>query len=157
MEKKTKERPISKAKSEVGKTRQQLYAHVMAQYKKAMDEHFYIEAVALMDSIVCDRLESLAANLTENEPKFVNKNLDFLLREIPTDLIPEKIKPTLEELKEWKDNRNIAIHEIAKLQSDALDKDFQAKYKENKAIAETGKKLFRKLDNEIRKYRRNKQ
>ena len=148
-------RPDSKKNPLIGKSRQQRYKHVLARYKKAMDDGYYIEAVALMDSVICDRLESLLIEITQNNA-CVNGNLSRLidgLKKNNSDFTNE-LNLTIDNICDWKYKRNVAVHEIAKLQAVAPLRDFNTKYAENELFAKEGKTLFRKIDNEIRKYKK---
>ena len=53
-------RPIAgkSGKSLVGKARYEQISCAMDQYKNAMKDGYYIEAIALMESAICDRMES---------------------------------------------------------------------------------------------------
>ena len=61
-----------------------------------------------------------------------------------------KGKDVVNEIKNWTKKRNSAVHEMAK----NIECDFMEKYAKLKETAEEAIKLFRKLDNEIRKFRK---
>ena len=64
----------------------------------------------------------------------------------------EFLSPYTDSLIKWKDNRNSAIHAMAK----SLEPEFEEKYDATKEVAEIGNELFRSVDKAIYKYRHNK-
>ena len=79
--------------------------------------------------------------------------LGDLIAEAKKYNISESWIDILERLKIWKDARNNALHEIAKIEAGDTS-SFADKYKPCKSHAKEGKKLFREVDREIRKYRK---
>lgn len=122
----------------------------MDQYKKAMDNGFYIEAIALMESAISDRMESTLNYL------FPLKDYSYgtigRLADALTHTNCYSID-FLSDIKGWAKKRNDAIHQMLKLLPEQ-DKSFQERYDELKQCAKEGKNLFRRLDNEHRKLKR---
>ena len=85
-----KERMVADT-NEKGKIRYVRYKHVLEQYKKAMENGFYLEAVTLMESIISDRLESRAAYLEKtNGFETLGKLCNILSSDdILKDIIPQ--------------------------------------------------------------------
>ena len=143
--------------SPVGKVRKDIYSSVMYSYEVALAHNFYLEAIALIESIIADRLESLCNEVTQSDVwsfKTLERLTDFVLGEKQSKQIPQEIRDVVKGIRQWKDGRNKALHEMAKIED--LGVDFNTKYAECRKIAVDGKKLFRRLDNEIRKWRRKK-
>lgn len=133
---------------EIGKLRYETYKGVLSKYKKAMEVGCYLEAITLMESIIFDRLASI---VNEINGKDIPTKMSFgKLIEKTRDI--EFLSSYTEGLKKWKDNRNSAIHGMAK----SLEPGFNEKYNATKEVAEIGCELFRKVDKAIYKYRHDK-
>ena len=133
---------------EIGKLRYETYKGVLSKYKKAMEVGCYLEAITLMESIIFDRLASIVNEINGKDiptkmsfGKLIKKTRDI-----------EFLSSYTEGLKKWKDNRNSAIHGMAK----SLEPGFNEKYNATKEVAEIGCELFRKVDKAIYKYRHDK-
>lgn len=143
-------RPDSTDNPQVGEFRHNLYKAVMAQYNKALKKGFYIESVSLIESITSDRLESLA-NKVSGSKRYSYKTLGELLKYLKKPhSFSSPMMQALNDIDVWRENRNQAIHEMAKL--DNAKTDFTEKYNKIKEYAEEGMLLFRLIDNHITKY-----
>lgn len=120
-------------------------------YKEAMDAGFYIEAIALMESAISDCLESTLNYIFPNKDYSFKTigNLTYGLLDNRCYLSENWIS-ILEEIKEWADKRNDAVHQMVKLIPNK-NKSFQERYNELKQCAEEGYDLFKKLNNEKKK------
>jgi gas vesicle protein len=118
-----------------------------------MDAGFYVEVIALCESIIADRLESLANQISQSSQysyETMGRLTDYLLGAKQRDSLSQEIVDVVSEIKNWTKKRNSAVHEMAK----NIEGDFMEKYAKLKETAEEAIKLFRKLDNEIRKFRK---
>lgn len=150
----SKNRPIV-ATSGVGEKRYHTYRALINQYHNAMANGFYIEAIALMESIISDRLESFANELSSSSDysySTMEKLLTYLCGKNQKDKVPVALLSIFDELSCWKDNRNKACHEMAK----NINSPFYEQYEPLEDVADEGYDLFRKLDNAIDVYRKNK-
>ena len=132
------------------------YRAVIERYQQAFQDKYYIECISLMESIIADRLESLANQISSSRNfsyKTLEKLLEFLRGKNQHNLLNDELLCCLDEIYSWKDDRNIAIHEMAKLPDDLLEL-FQTRYCKLEDIAIRGYKLFRDLDNSIRRFRK---
>ena len=132
--------------------RHNIYTNVMSKVSEAIKEGFYLEAITLLESIIADRLESLC-----NQESQSNNNafecLGRLIKRAKQYQISDTWADVLNELEEWKEKRNDALHQMAKIE-DGDFTSFEERYILCKSYAMNGKRLFRNIDNEIRKYRR---
>ena len=151
LQKANQKRPVS---NKTGKARQAQISMAMEQYNRAMKDCYYIEAIALMESAISDRMESALNYLFPNKDYSYN-TVGFLAKCLLDNqqFLNENWVAILEEIKQWSKQRNDAIHQMVKLMPD-LSKSFQVRYKELKKCAKEGSKLFRMLDNEQRKTKR---
>ena len=139
----------------VGGVRHDAYTLVIQRYQQAFQDGYYIECISLMESIITDRMESLANEISSSRKysyKTMEKLLDYLKGENQKDFLNDIILQCLDGIGMWKNGRNTAIHEMAKLPDD-LTESFQTRYNRLETLAIEGYKLFRELDNGIRKLR----
>ena len=137
----------------IGQSRYETYRATIDRINKAMDAGFYVEVIALCESIIADRLESLANQISQSSKysyETMGRLTDYLLGAKQRDLLSQEIVDGVNEIKNWTKKRNSAVHEMAK----NIEGDFMEKYAKLKETAEEAIKLFRKLDNEIRKFRK---
>lgn len=137
----------------VGTKRHYTYRHAIDQYHLAMSQGFYIEAISLMESLIGDRLESLANELSKSDAyscSTLEKLLTFLCGRNQASSLQEKLKDVLNEICIWKNSRNKAIHEMAK----EINHSFADNYNALEEVADEGYTLFRELDNAIREHRK---
>lgn len=123
-------------------------AHAIA--KRAFDNGFYLEPIALYESMISDRLASRLNDLGIDTLDFGTLGLliDAMKHEPNTKLRDLIVKDVFE----WKENRNKALHEIAKREKDSTI-TIHEKYAACKAIAEQGKKLYAELSKQLRAVR----
>ncbi len=135
--------------NEKGKIRYARYKYVLEQYKKAMENGFYLEAVTLMESIISDRLESRAAYLEKTNGFETLGKLCNILSSDDTlkDIIPQVV--------EWKNGRNKVLHEMSKIDNTNVNEDFDNKYNSAKQLGEDGLDIFRKIDSIVTKNKKN--
>ena len=141
--------------SSVGYLRYERYKQAINRYNDAMEHCYYIEAISLAESLICDRLESLYNDLSQSS-RFSYKALECFFRTPVYKHIKASyfhLFESIEAVKEWKVGRNQAIHEMAKLREDCSS-SFDADYAKLKSVAENGMKCFRNLDKAISKYRK---
>lgn len=132
---------------EKGQKRYRLYKDVIGRYKQALKEGFYLEAITLMESIITDRLESALIYYGLLSPDKAFKTLERCLEKFNENqgLLSDEL---FDEIKVWKDGRNHALHEMAKIE-EGENAVFQQRYDNQKIIAEKGYDLFSKLKTEL--------
>lgn len=159
----TKTRAIAADDNDVGQKRHNLFSGVIGRINNAIKDGYYLEAITLEESIICDRFASRFTYLNEkNHPHLKklndlskNKFYKIMLGQIYSNIdeIEENDDIKLfckNELKDWAILRNESLHEMAKL-SDDSDKTFQEKYDQLKDIAINGLEIFRKAEKLINK------
>jgi hypothetical protein len=142
-------------KSDVGQMRKVLYAKTLKRVSEATDAGFVLEAIALLESVISDRLESrlekLELDCTAPGKFWPLSTMAKTLAEQSDD--PENAKEVYRETPKWAKRRNMALHGLAKL-AKAEDKNWDEKYTEARETMAQGIKLFRALDREVRKLNR---
>ena len=136
-----------------------MYKYAWDRYNEAYKAKYYIECIALVESLIADRMESLANEISASSKysySTLEKLITYLCGKNQSQLLNDEIVSVINKIKVWKNGRNKAIHEMAKLSED-LNETFEQKYGELSQIADKGRELFNELNNEIRKFRKNKQ
>ena len=137
-----------------GKVRYDIIRALMSQYNEAIESEFYFEATTLIESLICDRLESRLGELTKADVTF--KTLGGLKNE----LLKMETDGTLKALvninvKAWADKRNTTVHEAAKIDVDN-PRTWEEVVKDAKDCAVEGRKLFDEYNKRLSQLRRNK-
>lgn len=146
-------RALAISGTDVGLRRHHLYKNAHRRIKQAIEAGFHLEAITLVESLLSDRLESRASYIRGRDFSF--KTLDALIkrfREVKPDSDKELQSLILNEVAEWKDARNKALHEMAKLSSDD-DRNWDARYKEIKPVAVNGLKVLAAVDRRVKTMR----
>lgn len=137
-----------------GIDRYEIIKSAISRFNTAFEHSFFLEATALIESLICDRLESRIAELTQKSVEF--RTLGDLLKElnmIETDVELKRIMNKA--LNQWAGKRNIVIHQAAKIE---LGK--KKIWKDYLSLAELtskeGKKAFDDYNKRLQKLRRQK-
>lgn len=151
-----KERPKIDEQT-VGYARYKMYKLTWERFNEAHDAKYFIECIALVESLIADRMESLANQISASA-KFsystLEKLIEYLSGKNQASLLTEDIIQIIGKIEVWKNGRNKAIHEMAKLSED-LNETFDQKYGELEKVADIGRQLFYDLNNSITKFRKN--
>ena len=136
-----------------GKDRFHLFKDVINNYNLAMEHGFYLEATALMESLISDRLESRLGELVKESISFstIGRLLDRL-RPIESDY---ELKEMMnKQIGNWCGERNKVIHRAAKIEL-GKQKDWEEFMNDSRLTAEIGKNISYKYDTILRAVRRN--
>lgn len=140
---------------EIGKVRGELYRGAMRQLKKAIASEFYIEAVALCESIISDRLESRLSllnnhSLESRRQRSLHALLKYLVSIESPKSYPE-IAAIYRDIERWRAKRNRAVHNAVKLSDGEPLETWDIRYAEIKAAALEGRSLADQLIAEVRR------
>ena len=134
---------------ENGKLRNKLYAAAVKKADGAIKAGFYIEAIALYESMLSDRLE---AHIRRQNFKYGGKGTLKTVGNAASAVksnTSKKRQPELyhicEEIAEWAKGRNDAVHHVVKLTEANRQVLFEARYEEYRLAALKGKELFKKF------------
>ena len=119
----TKKRAINiDPKSKIGQDRKDLYASGWKRINEAIKDEYYLEAIALLESIISDRLEARIGILTDQKRTgFISLEGNLRLLFDEKQKCPEaketdsKAIQLYREIDNWRINRNEALHEMMKL------------------------------------------
>jgi hypothetical protein len=98
-----------------GVERYEIIKSAISRFNTAIEHSFFLEATALIESLICDRLESRVGELTHKSVEFGTLG-DLLkkLNSIETDIELKRIMNSI--LYQWSRKRNIVIHQAAKIE-----------------------------------------
>ena len=135
-------------KTLVGKHRYVIYLNAYKRISEAVEAGFYLEAVTLIESLLADRLESRLSYVKGEEFSF--KTLDRIVNSAkgePDDILRNIIQT---DVKDWKDQRNIALHEMAKIE-DGDWCSWEDRYANLKKVTTSGIRVLRAVDKRCKK------
>ena len=139
-----RERALALPENNIGQKRYQIYKNAFGHINKAIENSYYLEAITLIESLITDRLESRLSHLSQEDFSF--KTLGQLIKknnQIETDEELKQLVAT--KLDKWRENRNNALHEMAK-----LEKDEQTTWDERMQgladIAKNGYEILREIN-----------
>lgn len=144
--------------SGVGTKRYALYRNAYEKIAEALAKGFYIECIAICESIISDRLEARRACL---HPADITKHRFDNLGNLTAKLwVEEKstdplVKALYKDIDDWREKRNSAVHEIVKQGGTEAMSDWLARYRSLKSTAQEGVKLCRKVSKIVQKLNSN--
>lgn len=135
-----------------GTDRYSIIKSAMSRFNTAVEHSFYLEATALIESLICDRLESRIGELTLAPVKF--GTLGDLLKKLNSIENDEELKYIMNHLLyQWAGKRNLVIHQAAKIEL-GKKKDWNDFLKIAEKTANEGKRIFSKYNKQLEKNRR---
>lgn len=137
-----------------GKDRYKIIKSAINQFNKAIEHSFFLEATALIESLICDRLESRIGELTNKHVEF--GTLGKLLKKLNNIETDAELKSIMNnKLYQWAERRNIVIHQAAKIEL-GKDKDWDEYQQMAKSTAIEGRKAFDIYNKQLQKIWRQK-
>lgn len=109
-------RAIALDTNNVGNQRYNLYKKVIEHINKSIDNGYYLEAITLIESLIADRLESHLTFIKGEDFSF--KTLDKIVKNFSrhkSDIDDDLYRLVEEYVNNWKEKRNLVLHEMAKL------------------------------------------
>ena len=140
--------------SGVGKKRYALYASAYKKISEALANGFYIECIAICESIIADRLEARRACLNPEQP---DKHRFDVLGNLAAKLWKEEtshdetVRSLYVRIDQWREKRNIAVHQIVKQGERESTEEWAARYQSLRATADEGMSLCREISKIVKK------
>lgn len=126
----------------------------ISRFNTAIEHSFFLEATALIESLICDRLESRIGELTDKSVEF--GTLGDLLKKLNTIESDVELKYIMNNiLYKWAGKRNVVVHQAAKIEL-GKKKDWNEYLRLAKLTAIEGRKAFDNYNNQLNKFRRKK-
>jgi hypothetical protein len=137
-----------------GMERYEIIKSAITRYNNAIEHNFFLEAIALIESLICDRLESRLGELKKVPITF--NTIGNLLKELQK-IEEEKVLIEImnERINRWRVDRNYSIHQSAKIEY-GRSKDWQSFLKQAELTAKEGRKIFDAYNAQLQKIRRKK-
>lgn len=138
------------------------YREAWGKIARSIGHGFYVEAVALEESVMCDRLLSYFRKtglVNESDPKRISfgKLVQLLKEHVPEPIKDPIRNPRFENLQDsilkWKGKRNHVIHGIVKSPLDGNDIDVLAFNRTAEETAREGLEIAKSLNNWYRRYK----
>lgn len=148
-------RAIALDTNNVGNQRYNLYKKVIEHINKSIDNGYYLEAITLIESLIADRLESHLTFIKGEDFSF--KTLDKIVKNFSkhkSDIDDDLCRLVEEDVNNWKDKRNLVLHEMAKIEINS-ELTWEEKTKDLEEIARVGFKIFRNIDKRLSYLRKN--
>ena len=135
-----------------GIDRYEIIKSAMSRFNLAIEQSFFLEATALIESLICDRLESRIGELTNKSVEF--GTLGDLLKELNKIENDDELKNIMNKvLYQWAGKRNIVIHQAAKIEL-GKKKDWNDYMRLAESTAKEGRKAFDSYNKQLQKIRR---
>ncbi len=133
---------------ESGKFKYELIKSARKRVDRAIKSGFHIEATALLESLIADRLESSIENKTCKIQKV--QNLGPLIKSaISHSIISEDFA---EDIRSWSNNRAKVVHEMVKI-SNENSGNWRERIAFARELAIEGKEVLKQLETISRQYR----
>jgi hypothetical protein len=143
---------------EMAKVRYELYRGATGRIKSAIESGYWIEAIALSESVIADRLEARISLL--NDYTDASRRLgtigSLVRRLISTEKHEgyEALHSLYLQIIQWSHLRNKAIHNAVKVSEDDNIESWESRYAALEHTARTGYELFKMLKAEYDKIKR---
>jgi len=149
---KERTRALAKEGNNVGQERYLLYKQAYGRINQSIENGYHLEAIAIIESLVSDRLESRLTFIKGADFSF--KNLGPLINATRSDETDEELKSLIvNDLNAWRERRNRSLHEIVK-KADGDASTWKERAVEIEQVAKDGLNILRKIDNKYKKLKR---
>jgi len=142
-------RAIASFDNDIGIDRHDLFFQVISRISTSIGNGYFLEAIALLESLIADRLESRLSFVLDKNIGVGFIPISKLIKDIKANESQGKIRSISNDIYSWTKDRNICIHQVAKIDTNN-NKTWGQQMECCKSTAEKGLTLFRKLDKAIR-------
>lgn len=125
---------------ELRKAKEELFKKAFSRIEKSILRGFHLEAIAIIESLICDRLETSITSITRESTGV--KNLGPLLKRL--EEYPEFPRVLVEEIDLWRSHRNLVMHRMVKITSEEVF-DWQSRMKFARTTAIEGFRLVKSV------------
>lgn len=136
--------------ADMRRAKQELFRQAFKRVDYSISKGFHLEAIAIIESLICDRLETTVTVITGEQ--ISPKNLGPLIRtleslqEFPAELIVE--------LNQWRRDRNLVMHQMVKITHHEVF-EWKSRLKFARITAQNGKTLVNKVNAATNKIKNN--
>ena len=125
---------------ELRRAKEELFRKAFSRIEKSISRGFHLEAIAIIESLICDRLETSITAITRESTGV--KNLGPLLKKLKE--CPEFPRVLVGEIDLWRSDRNLVMHRMVKITSEEVF-DWQSRMKFARTTAIEGFRLVKKV------------
>jgi hypothetical protein len=136
--------------ADLRKAKQELFRQAFKRVDYSISKGFHLEAIAIIESLICDRLETAVTVITGEQ--ISPKNLGPLIRtleslqEFPAELIVE--------INQWRRDRNLVMHQMVKITYHEVF-DWKSRMRFARSTAQNGKMLVKRVNAATNKIKNN--
>lgn len=142
-------RAIANSDNNIGDDRHALFSSVIDRINNSINDGYFLESIALLESLITDRLESRLSFLLDKNIGVGFMSISTLIRDIKNHESQDVAKLIIDDIQIWTKDRNFCIHQVAKIDINN-NQSWNQQMKCCKSTAENGLVLFRRLDKAIR-------
>lgn len=133
----------------IAKAKAILFREAYRRIDRAIAKGFHLEAIAIVESLICDRIESTISLVTTKES--YPDTLGPLLSQIrKLSVFPDEL---IRELDSWRRDRNLVMHQMVKI-TNSDTTDWRSRMKFARLTALTGKSLLQNVNSNTNRIKR---
>ena len=125
---------------ELRRAKEELFRKAFSRIEISISRGFHLEAIAIIESLICDRLETSVTVLTGESTGV--KNLGPLLKVL--ERLPEFPEVLVAEIDLWRSDRNLVMHRMVKITSEEVF-NWQSRMKFARETAIEGYRLAKRV------------
>lgn len=134
---------------EIGTAKAILFRTAFNRIDRAIKNGFHLEAIVIIESLICDRIESTISIVTHSEiyPETLGPLLSQLRK---LSVFPEEL---LNDLDSWRKERNLVMHQMVKI-TNSDTTNWQSRMKHARLTSLQGKSLLSDVQANTNKVKR---
>lgn len=133
----------------LAKNKEELFRSAFKRIETSISRGFPLEAIAIIESLISDRLETCLSVITGE--KVNAQNLGSLTRKIR--VYPDFSTDLLDEIDSWRSERNLVLHQMVKITINSIS-DWKSRMKFARFVAKQGSDLVKKVHAETGRIKR---
>jgi hypothetical protein len=133
----------------IAKAKAILFREAFRRIDRAIAKGFHLEAIAIVESLICDRIESTISLVTTKEsyPDTLGPLLSQLRK---LSVYPDEL---IHEIDSWRRDRNLVMHQMVKI-TNSDTTDWRSRMKFARLTALTGKSLLQNVNSNTNRVKR---
>lgn len=126
-----------------------LFREAFRRIDRAIAKGFHLEAIAIIESLICDRIESTISLVTTKE-SYPNTLGPLLSQLRKLSVFPDEL---IHELDSWRRDRNLVMHQMVKI-TNSDTTDWRSRMRFARLTALTGKSLLQNVNSNTNRIKR---
>jgi hypothetical protein len=136
---------------EVGQAKNVLFQEAFKRIERSIALGFHLEAIAIIESLICDRLETIVAICSDSAIK--PSTLGPLINRLSSYKVIEG--GLLNRIDDWRMQRNLVLHQMVKI-TNLESANWRARMRFARTTALEGKEILRLTQREVRRIKQKK-